>query len=145
MPLPKKYAQIRASQVQQVNGSQIARKHLLNQVVHKRRKPDPISSPPISAEKVLNILGPGVRRKMAHVQLGVATISVIPIITVIIAIITVVITIITVIVAIVTVIIPRHLELQDKIDRIKACSQNIVEQRHVNMQMHLYTFGQYIQ
>ena len=47
---------------------------------------------------------------MAHVQLGVATISVIPIITVIIAIKTVVITIITVIVAIVTVIIARHLE-----------------------------------
>lgn len=47
---------------------------------------------------------------MAHVQLGVATISVIPIITVIIAIITVVVTIITVIVAIVTVIVARHLQ-----------------------------------
>lgn len=82
---------------------------------------------------------------MAHIQLGVAAISVIPIITVIIAIITVVVAIITVIVAIITVIVPRHLELQDKIDCIKACSQNIVEQRHVNMQTHLYTFGQYIQ
>ena len=53
-------------------------------------------------------MGAGVLRKMAHIQFGVTTMTIISIITVSVAIITVVITIIAVIVAI---IIPTHLGL----------------------------------
>jgi hypothetical protein len=75
----------------------------------------PISSPPIFAEKELNILGPGVLRKMPHIQFGVTAITIIPTVTVSIAIVTVVVAIIaviiTVIIATIPIIVPSHLGL----------------------------------
>lgn len=68
-----------------------------------------ISHSPIFAEKELNILGPGVLRKMAHIQFCVTAVAIIPIVTVSIAIVTVIVAIIAVIVATITIIIPSHL------------------------------------
>lgn len=72
-----------------------------------------ISHSPIFAEKELNILGPGVLRKMAHIQFCVTTVAIIPIVTVSIAvsiaIVTVVVAIVAVIIATIPIIIPSHL------------------------------------
>ena len=88
----------------------------------KRQSSELLYSPPIFAEKVLKILCPGMWRNLAHVQLGVTSMSTMAIIS---------------IVVIISIIVSRHFALQDnKMSGCNTCTEIIF--CHRNMQINLH-------